>query len=42
MSVILKVDEKVKSIIDKLPEGYSDDDFLDAFKKEYPKDYQKC
>ena len=42
MSVILKVDEKVKSIIDKLPEGYSDDDFLEAFKKEYPKDYQKC
>lgn len=42
MSVILNVDEKVKSVIDELPDGYSDDDFLDAFKKKYPKDYQKC
>ena len=42
MSVIPKVDQKVKSVIDKLPEGYSEDDFLELFKKEYQEDYEKC
>lgn len=42
MSVILKVDEKVRNVIDVLPKGYSNDMFLEAFKNTYPKDYQKC
>ena len=31
MSVILKVDEKVKSVIDTLQEDYSEDDFYTRF-----------
>lgn len=42
MSVILKVDEKVRNVIDVVPKGYSNDMFLEAFKNTYPKDYQKC
>ena len=42
MSVILKVDEKVQKILSILPENYSEDEFLTLFKKEYPKDYEKC
>ena len=42
MSVILKVDEKVKSVIDTLQEGYSEDDFYTQFIKMYPEDYEKC
>lgn len=42
MSVILKIDEKVKAIIDLLPEGYSENDFYEKFVEVYPKDYEKC
>ena len=42
MSVILKVDEKVKCIIESLPEGHTDSDFLAKFKETYPEDYEKC
>ncbi len=42
MSVIFKVDEKVRNVIDALPKEYSNDMFLEAFKNTYPKDYQKC
>lgn len=42
MSVILKVDEKVGHVISLLPEGYSENEFLDKFKEIYPEDYSKC
>lgn len=42
MSVILNVDEKVQNILSRLPESYSEDEFLALFKKQYPKDYEKC
>lgn len=42
MSVIKKVDEKVAEIITGLPLGYSDEQFLLAFKEIYPSDYKKC
>lgn len=42
MSVILKVDEKVQTILSMLPENYTENEFLALFKKEYPKDYEKC
>lgn len=41
MSVILNVDEKVLVIIESLKEGYSKNDFYDAFIREYPDDYKK-
>lgn len=42
MSVILKVDEKVKSVIETFQEGYSEDDFYTRFVEMYPKDYERC
>lgn len=42
MSVISKVDEKVKHVISLLSEPYTEDDFLSKFKIIYPKDYTKC
>lgn len=42
MSVILKVDEKVKLVIEMLSEDYSEDDFYEKFVDMYPKDYEKC
>lgn len=42
MSVIVKVDEKVKNIITLLPEGFTEKDFLDKFIQTYPADYRKC
>lgn len=42
MSVILKVDEKVKHIIGLLPQGYKEEEFVSKFKQIYPKDYNKC
>lgn len=42
MSVIKNVAEKVKSVIDILPEGYSEDDFYAKFIEMYPDDYEKC
>lgn len=42
MSVILKKEEKVKKVIDSLPENYTENDFLTAFIEMYPDDYAKC
>lgn len=42
MSVISKVDEKVKHVISLLSDPYSDEEFLSLFKTIYPKDYEKC
>lgn len=42
MSVILKVDEKVQAILSMLPTNYTEDGFLKLFRKEHPKDYEKC
>lgn len=38
----MKVDEKVKSVIETLQEGYSEDDFYTRFVEMYPKDYERC
>ena len=42
MSVISKVDEKVKHVISLLSDTYTEDEFLSKFKIIYPKDYEKC
>lgn len=42
MSVIPKVDEKVKHVISLLSETYTEDEFLSKFKVNYPDDYKKC
>lgn len=42
MSVIKNVDEKVADIIVTFPSGFTDEEFLIAFKGKYPQDYQKC
>lgn len=42
MSVILKVDEKVKTVIEDLSGNCTDDNFLARFKEMYPADYERC
>ena len=42
MSVISKVDEKVKHIISLLSAPDTEEEFLSQFKLIYPKDYEKC
>ncbi len=42
MSVIINVDKKVEALLCKLTVNCSEEDFLEAFKDEYPDDYQKC
>ena len=42
MSVIKDVDNKVETIIEFLPDNYTENDFLCEFKEKYPKDYEKC
>lgn len=42
MSVILKVDEKVETVITALPKDFTEDDFLHKFMEMYPADYEKC
>lgn len=42
MSVIIKVDEKVRNIISLLPQNYSQKEFLEKFIATYPADYRKC
>lgn len=42
MSVILKVDEKVRNVISMLPEGFFENEFIKKFKEIYPEDYSKC
>lgn len=42
MSVISKVDDKVKNVISLLPEKFTEKEFLDKFIQTYPADYRKC
>jgi hypothetical protein len=42
MSVILKIDEKIQVILGILPEGYSEEEFVDKFIETYPNDYKKA
>ena len=42
MSIISKVDEKVKNIISLLSNSYTEEEFLSEFKMIYPEDYKKC
>ena len=42
MSIISKVDEKVKHVISLLSDSYTEEEFLSKFKKIYPDDYKKC
>ncbi len=42
MSVILNVDEKVQTVLDSLSEGYTEEEFVDKFIEDYPKDYEKA
>ena len=42
MSVISKVDEKVKYVISLLSDDYTEEEFLSIFKETYPADYKKC
>lgn len=42
MSVISKVDEKVKHVISLLSDSYTEDEFLSQFKLIYPEEYKKC
>lgn len=41
MSVIAKKAEKVGEVVGELPEGFTFDQFLSAFKAKYPKDWEK-
>lgn len=41
MSVIAKKAEKVAGVVFGLPNGYTFDDFLAAFKQQHPKDWEK-
>lgn len=39
MTVILKKDEKVASVVAELPDGFSQEDFAVKFKEMHPKDW---
>lgn len=41
MAVITKKDEKVALVVQSLPEGFNQDQFIEAFKAAYPKDWEK-
>lgn len=41
MTVILKKDEKVKTVIEKLNPNYTIEEFIEMFQKLYPKDWNK-
>jgi hypothetical protein len=41
MTVILKKDEKVASVLNALPENYSQNDFILKFRELYPTDWDK-
>ena len=41
MSVIHKKSEKVAAVVATLPQGFCFDDFLQAFKTQYQKDWEK-
>lgn len=39
MAVILKKDEKIQSVVEALPTGYTPDEFIERFIEEHPKDW---
>ena len=41
MAVITKKDEKISAVVNLLTEEYSEDEFVDKFKEQYPKDWDK-
>ena len=41
MAVITKKDEKVKSVVESLSKGFSENDFIQKFKEMYEKDWKK-
>ena len=41
MAVIIKKDEKIKTIIGSLPDNFCEQDFTDKFKELYPKEWAK-
>ncbi|RZJ57874.1 MAG: hypothetical protein EOO55_02350 [Hymenobacter sp.] len=41
MSVVLKKDEKVKSVVGLLSAGFNENDFINKFKEIYPNDWKK-
>lgn len=41
MTVILKKDEKIESVLNEMPDNYSDDDFVQAFRDKYPDDVRR-
>lgn len=41
MAVITKKNEKISAIASLLDNGYSEDEFVDKFKEQYPKDWDK-
>ncbi len=41
MAVILKKDEKIQSVVEALPAGYTQDEFIDQFVGMHPKDWDR-
>ncbi len=41
MPVVIEKDEKIKATVSMLTDGFSQQDFIDKFKKLYPKDWAK-
>jgi hypothetical protein len=39
--IILKKDEKFADVIEKLPQGYAEDDFIESFINMYPEDWKR-
>ncbi len=40
-SVFIKKDKKIAVVVSKLPNGYTDDNFIALFKELYPDEWQK-
>lgn len=41
MAAILKKDEKIESVLKKMPDNYSDDDVVQKFMEDYPDDVRR-
>ncbi|MGG0340019.1 hypothetical protein ABEY50_08210 [Priestia megaterium] len=41
VAIIIKAEEKFLDVISKLPESYTDDEFVEKFKELYAKDWDK-
>lgn len=39
--IIIKKEEKLARIFDIMPEGYTEEDFINKFKEEFPKDWER-